>query len=225
MEYVGSYIGDVAAGKDRDPLAAQAIMRDEVFITADSESYELGYVAALLLDKHQPEWKQSFYDHNKTLDQLLLEHIAPMEDAMDETVQQAVHSEVDLVNAEIAAEMKDIVAAQQNQSVPYLKLDVTDVMASYESTGNYLVGEGDVNTSVTVQYRVGNELVSLKRVSTLAQYTDDGRMYFIIPLTMAHTLTGDVLQVGADNLEVQGIRVTTTQQDGRTVYQAVAQDL
>lgn len=223
MEYMGALIGDAPAGSERDKLAAEAIMRDDIFASADGESYELGYVAGLLLDRVKPNWKDDFYASNKTLDEMLLEDVEAVSEPMDEEIQQRVTNELETINEEVGEELSNIEKAQKDSSIPWLKIDTTDTSGSFMATGNYQFGDDDVLTTFTSQYRAGDGSINLRGISVASWYTME-RDFLMVPLTMVHTLENGVLNVESEQLEVKNVAITKGEEEGRIMYSVTAND-
>lgn len=222
IENLGTVIGQIEAGGDRDALTADSTQKDERFVSADSESYELGYVAGLLLDKLEPTWKEDFYARNLTPMQRLLAHTAPMEDEADPALRQQLTAEIEAINAEAGAALQDITAALQDKRIPWLRIDNSDAIGSFQMNGNYWLGEADANTGMIATYTAGGNAIELKGISAVTSVGEKDESYLIIPLTMAHKLEGGRLTVQHDQLSVQGVTIQEISEDGRTLYHVKA---
>lgn len=225
IENMGSFIGENLSGEPFDAKASTLIVRDEPFPSADAESYELGYVAGLLLDKTQPEWKKDFYKSGKSLVEMLLMPVKTIEEPINPDVEKLTTEEINLINSEGTEDMQDMIKARADKSVPMLKIDITNTAASYEAYGNYTLDNDDVHTRYSTQYRVSNGAISIKKTSVIMQATEDAHLYILVPLTMKHELNGDVLSVVSSTLDVRDVKVTTAQEDGRTIYSVTASDM
>lgn len=127
------------------------------------------------------------------------------------------------VNEQAATELADILRARTDTTVPMLKVVISDVEGSFQSTGQLLVGEDDVTTGMVARYSAGGGTIDLRGLAVLNDYDDtSGEMSLLIPLTMAHTVTAGKLSVDADTLAVEDVAVSTSQQDGRTVHTVTA---
>ena len=202
--------------------AIQAMERDALFTAADEESYELGYVAALLLDQVAPEWKAGFYQKKLSPVELLLQGIKPVEQAQDEGILEKVRSEVEAVNGEAGQQLQDVLAAQADKGIPYLKIDITQASGSYEARGNYLVNREDVITGFAAMYKAGAGSIRIRNSSVISQHTDSDQAFILLPLTMAHSVKDGVLSIQSGDVVVEQVQVSTAQEDGRTIYAAVA---
>jgi hypothetical protein len=179
-------------------------------------------VAALLLDQAMPDWKEGFYEKNLAPAELLLQGVKPIEQAQDEGIWEQVQSEMEAVNQETAPQLQDILAAQADTSIPYLKIDVTKAAGSYEARGNYLVNQEDVITGFSAAYKAGDGSIMIRNSSVISLHTEDGQGFILLPLTMAHTVKDGVLSIQSGDVVVAQVPVKTAQEAGRTVYAAVA---
>lgn len=89
------YLENIAAIQtgDTTPEQVQAeavkqIKKGTVFGSAESESYEIGYVAGLLLDRQDPEWKKSIFADGVTFADKLLEKVKPEPQDVDPEIEK-----------------------------------------------------------------------------------------------------------------------------------------
>ena len=218
IENLGFFIGDQLDAHPFHQAAGEAIPRDELFPSADGESYELGYVAALLLDKTQPDWKKDFYTKGLSPVELLLSNRKPQEEKINQDIQQLVETEINEINEEAKPLMQDVLRARQDATIPWLKVDITNVASSYDAKGNYLVGSDDVITGFGSQYRADKGNISLRNQSVVMQFTDSGENYLLLPLTMAHEYKDGVLNIKTKDVIVENIQVKTVQENGNTYH-------
>ncbi|HHU08534.1 MAG TPA: hypothetical protein GXZ60_00695 [Intrasporangiaceae bacterium] len=223
IEILGTVVGDSVPGAQRDKRLGEAIPRDETFTSAEGESYELGLVAGLLLDRTTPTWKDGFLTRGTTLVDELLAGFSALPQEPDPQVQAEITRIVAEVNEQAATELADILRARTDTTVPMLKVVISDVEGSFQSTGQLMVGEDDVATGMVVRYDAGGGTIDLRGLPVQNDYDDTtGEMSLLIPLTMAHTVTAGKLSVDADTLAVEDVAVSTSQQDGRTVHTVTA---
>lgn len=222
IEHLGTVIADIAAGGDARSLKAKAFVTDEPFAAADGESYELGYVAGLLLDKLEPAWKQDFYQMNQTPVHRLLANVLPVADEADPQVKEQLYAVVDGINSEASVELKDINQALQDKGIAWLRIDTTDAVGSFQMSGNYWLKDDEVLTGLRTAYSAGGGRIALNGIAALFQLGDQDRSLMLIPLTMPHTLEGNRLSIQHPNLEVSGVLVSTEHSDGRTYYDVIA---
>lgn len=223
LENLGAVVGDKLQGESYLKALSQDIDKDILFAAADEESYELGFVAGLLLDRLQAGWKTDFYKKGQSPVELLLAPVQAAEQADSAEVKQRVEEEAAAVNKMVGTQVQEVLKAQADKAVPYLKINVTAASSSYEAKGNYLVGGDDVVTGFAAMYKAGAGSLQIRNTSVLMQADEAGQMYFILPLTMAHEVKDGVLGIQTGDVIVNNVPVeASTQEDGRTVYLAVA---
>ncbi|NLX82193.1 MAG: hypothetical protein GXZ04_00020 [Clostridiales bacterium] len=225
IENLSTLLGENLTEEAKKARASQSIMREELFTSADMESYELGYVAGLLLDEVKPGWKQGFYETRLTLVDLLLMDVQPKDDQMNPDTERLVREEVEQVNREAGEQLSDILRAREDKRVPYLRVDIGTVASSYEANGNYLVGEDDITTGYGSQYRAGEGSITIRKSSVILNFTEAGDAFLYLPLTMAHEVKDSVMMIDSENVQIKNVRVGTETMDGRTVYTVTAKDM
>ncbi|NLE69675.1 MAG: hypothetical protein GX611_05750 [Clostridiales bacterium] len=221
IENMGAVVKPDLSAEAQLKEAMQAIERDVLFTAADEESYELGYVAALLLDQTMPDWKEGFYEKNLAPAELLLQGVKPIEQTQDEGIWEQVQSEAEAVNQETAPQLQDILAAQADTSIPYLKIDVTKAAGSYEARGNYMVNQADVITGFSAAYKAGDGSIMIRNTSVISLHTEEDQGFILLPLTMVHTVKDGVLEIQSKDVVVEQVQVDTLQEGGWMVYHAV----
>lgn len=221
-------LGFVVDGKiDQQTLwqrAGELIERDTLFSSSDAESYELGFVACLLLDQTKPGWQTGFYQQKQTPVDALLSSLSPLAQDAPEKVVKQVTDEMEAINQEAQEDLKDVQLARQDNRIPWLELDVTQTQNSNQSRANYLLGEDDVLTGFGAQYRVNGISLRLKEVSVVTTVKEDGSLLFSLPLTQPHAVQDGLLSVNTEQVEADKLPVTTRQEGGRTIYAAKATD-
>lgn len=204
--------------------AGALIERDALFPSSDAESYDLGFVACLLLDQTKPGWQADFYQQGKTPVDALLQGFAPLQQEAPLEISKKVTAEIDAINQEAQEDMKDVIKARQDSSIPWLELDVTDTQNSNESRANFLLGQDDVLTGFGAQYRVQGVSLRLKGVSVVTTVKEDGSLLFSLPLTQPHVVKDGHLSVNTDQAQAENLLVTQRQEEGRLVYAAKVTD-
>lgn len=147
------------------------------------------------------------------------------EDGQMEAFARAVQEEVETVNREVGEQLPDVLRAQKDKAVAYLRINIGETANSYEASGNYLVDGEDVITSFGSQYRVGEGSISIRKTSLIMQFSPQDEPILCLPLTMAHEVKDGVLNVDSDNIKIQNVKVDTAEVDGRTVYNVRAEDM
>ena len=224
MENLGAVLVDGITPEARDQEATQAIQRAELFPSADGESYELGYVAALLLDRQQPGWKADFYATGQSPMELLLAGFEPRQQADDAEIRKLVTEEIDTINTEAERQLQGILTARKDAGIPWVKVDITDVQSSYEARGNYLVNGDDVVTGFAAQYTVGSGMLRLRDASVIMLFTEEGRMCLLVPLTMEHEVKDGVLNLRSLIAEAQNVPVQAAKEGNMQMYLVKAAD-
>ena len=97
-ENFGLFIGKNLSKGDLRKEADKRIRKEQIFIAADKESYEIGYVAGLILDEKDPNWKETFYVTGKGIPEVLLENRTPISDEPDKEIVDRVAREIDRTN-------------------------------------------------------------------------------------------------------------------------------
>ncbi|MGI5830855.1 MAG: M15 family metallopeptidase [Bradymonadia bacterium] len=189
--------------------AIKNILKEEIFISADSESYELGYIAGILLDKKIPDWKVNFYPKQIDPVTLLLSDVKAVEDAADIDFESKLVAEIDAVNEDLKATVHDLVIAYDALNIPYLKLDISNV--SYSATMENILQYKDLDilSNYANKYNIGGKLLEINGHSVFSEELDDGRRIIIIPLTMPYTIDNNILNIHTQSLLVDGIEVKT----------------
>lgn len=224
VENMGAMAGEGASGEAFDQLAAKSIQREELFPSADGESYELGYVAGLLLDKTRPGWKEGIYGNGMSPVEMLLKDVKAAAEPDDPAIKAAVTEDIKEINAIAAEDLADIIKVQADKAISMLKINVKDTSTSYQARGNYLVDGEDVITGLGAQYQAGNGVIDIRGLGAYVQYSEAEGESFVIPLTMSHEVKDSVLNIQSDKLIVDGVKVQETKENGRMVYTVRASD-
>lgn len=220
IENIATFISPETSADELRDKASQAIETNQIYTEASAESYELGYVAGLILDRIKPDWKETFYQQNVSVDEWLLRDIKPIAQEADPQLENKLSLEIERYNQSVQAEISPLITAQSDQSIPYLKLDVTQSTASMAATGMITYQGEDVILGYTNLFTSGGQSIKIENLSVYDSFDDTGRMFIVIPLTMPHQVTGDSLSIDQPGLRIDGIKVRSSQADGRTIYEA-----
>lgn len=212
--FVGKAEGDAAVREH----AGKNIDRTSLFVSADAESYEIGYVAALLLDKTQPGWKDNFYKEGTNVEEKLLASVKPIEETIHPELEAPLTAEIDKVNKEAEQSLKGIVAAQADKTIPYLRLNTDSVESSFGSADMFRYEDLSVITQFVARYEAQGKNVELNRVHVFESAGENESLSFTLPLDMPYTVKDGVLTVDTPELKIDGVKVETSQEGGRTVY-------
>lgn len=201
--------------------AGKHIDRDSIFYSADAESYEIGNVAALLLDKQSTGWKDSYYRDKQTIEEKLLADVQPIEDTIDPDIENKLTTALDQYNEQTKDEIADIIETEATKDIPYLKLDISASTSSMSAAAMLSYEDKEIIVRYANQFSVDGKTVELDGVNVIDSYNDDGRSYLYIPLPNDATFADDQLTVESDKLKIDGIKATLGDEDGRKVYQAI----
>lgn len=217
---LASFITSEMTDDDIYREAGNYIARDEMFYSADAESYEIGNVAALLLDQQAPGWKDTYYQEKQTIEEKLLEGVAPLADEIDPAVETKLTEALDAYNENTKKEIADIISAEADKDIAYLKLDISALTSSMAAAGMLTYEEKEIIVKYANKFSVDGKTVAIDGANVIDAYTDDGRSYLYVPLPDNITWSDDHLSVDTATLKVDEIKATSTKEDGRTVYEA-----
>lgn len=203
---------DLYQGANKD------IMRSKIFYSADDESYEIGFVASLLLDRHLPGWKDSFYKSRLTAEELLLKDVPAVPEHMDPEMEAKVSSAIESYNAKSIAAIQDLADAKKDISVPYLKIDTTASTSSMMAAGVVRYDGDQITLEYSNQFKAGGKSIEFHQANVIDSVDHEGNQFLYIPLPMISTAKGDILTVDTKKLKVDSVKVSTHTEDGRTIY-------
>lgn len=222
-ESLGSFIGKNLSKTDARKEAEKLIKKDKIFIAADKESYEIGYVAALILDEKDPNWKNSFYSKNKGIEEVLLEGITAVPDKTDDKIETKIIKKITKTNKDIKVKLKDIVAASKDTAIPFLHLDVSKGSKSFTAEQMFSYQNMPIMSGYSNRFNVNNKTIEIKNIAIHSGY-NQVKQYIRIPLTGKYEVKNGKLTVKSDSLNVPGIPVKVSKENGRTIYSAEVQD-
>lgn len=217
-EYLSEIVTDKTSPEDIKKVAVKLINLDQEFLAADSESYEMSPISALLLDEQNPDWKNNYYESNITLEELLFKNVKTVEQKMDPEVEKNISEKIESFNSEAKKNFENITKAFEDKSIPYLKIDKSESTTSFGSEGVYKYNGHEVATNYFATFGVKDKTIKINRFSSIEEF-DDTNEFVIVPLTMEHSVENGVLTVKSKELEVNGIEVKTEKDnEGRTIY-------
>lgn len=234
-EYESSHIIDIAEGKARyvenmlalsvnDKEKAQSqigkmiFKDDKLFDDISSESYELGFISGLLLDKKNPDWKAKINKTNARPVEMLLADVVPIkgdEKDFDKIMKKSVNK-IEKDNDKIKIKLKDIDLAQQDTNIAFLSMENKFLSGSFSVSDFISYRDNVVCLDFSAEFINGMDKIKLKSVSL---YTDEGESNsYILPLTMDYTMENDYIIFESE--KVQGkIKVKQIKNnDGRLIY-------
>lgn len=222
-ENFGMFIGKNLSAQEQRKEADKAIPKDQIFLAADKESYEIGYVAALILDQKDPNWKESYYATNKGIPEVLLESSQPSADQPDKDLEDKITETVKTSNQEAQDKLKDIIASKDDVAIPYLHLDVSKGSKSFYAENIFRYQDLAVMAGYSNTFQVDGKLIDLKSTAIISGYETEDQ-HIRIPLTMKYTIKDGKLTIESDKVKVDGISVQTSKEGDRTIYSAVVED-
>lgn len=216
-ENLATIIGKDLSIEERRKEIEKDIVKDENFISADGESYEIGFVAALLLDRRDPSWKETFYQSRKNVEEVLLEHILPIEDKVDSKIESSLQEKINTVNEEAKEALKDIILAEADKSIPYLRLETAKSTGSITSGGMYEYKGFHILEAYSKNFVAQGKSIEVKKLSVIDVY-DIVNPTITMPLSMNYEIKDGVLTVKTEHLLVDSIPVTEKEEEGRKIY-------
>ena len=222
-ENMGMLIGMDWGQEYRRNEADSMIEREQIFIAADKESYEIGYVAAFLLDEISPNWKDGFYATGQNVEEVLLEKVSPINDQEDQDIAEKITKEVDAANASAQQKLKNVIAAKDDVSIPLLHLDVSKGSKSFYAENMFKYQNLSVMAGYTSKFNVQGKTIEINNTAIISGY-EEANQYIRIPLTMKYELKDGRLTIDAEGVKADGIPVQTSTEDGRTIYSAEISD-
>lgn len=217
-ENLGTFIDPKIEAKEIYKSAAKDIKRTETFYSADGESYEIGYVAALLLDRRQPDWKKDFYASKSTIEEVLLKDVQSVDDEMDQAVETRVSAELDKYNNETLTSIQNIIDARKDKSIPYLKIDVTNSTSSMSAAGVVSVDGVEITIEYGNLFKANGKVIEIDKLNIFEQVDEAGNQFVYVPLQMPFEVKDDTLLINSERLKVEHVNVSKTDEEGRTVY-------
>lgn len=222
-ENFGTFVGKNLSAQEQRKEAEKAIPKEQIFLAADKESYEIGYVAALILDQKDPNWKESYYATGKGIPEVLLEAVSPIADEPDKELADKITEKIKTSNQDAQGKLKDIIAAKDDSAVPYLHLDVSKGSKSFYAESMFRYQDLSVMAGYSSSFKVGGQAISIQNTAIISGYETENQ-YIRIPLTMKYTIKDGKLTIDSDKVKAEGIPVQTSKEGDRTIYSAVAED-
>ncbi|NUL59695.1 hypothetical protein F7P83_04780 [Brevibacterium luteolum] len=198
--------------------AVKRIRKGTVLGSADAESYEIGYVAALLLDRQNPEWKKDFLAGGATFTDKLMEKVAPAAQDVDPKIEKSVTGSISKLNDEIRTAIEPLTTALKDTSVPYLRIDTSQFEGSYGGEHFIVVDGREVTTAFTNTYPTDGGDIRIDRAAVMPSEAE-----VTVPLPKDATFADGKLTVDGNGVSADAVPAEkTTDADGRTVYTVTA---
>ena len=222
-ENFGMFIGKNLSEEYLRKEAEKYIMKEQIFIAADKESYEIGYVAGLILDEKHPNWKENYYSTGKGVPEVLLEDVSSVSDEPDKEIVDKITKEVDSSNEAAKAKLNDVIADKDDIKIPLLHLDVSKGSKSFYAVNMFKYQDFSVMAGYSSKFNVKGKNVEINNTAIISGYEEENQ-YLRIPLTMDYDIKDGVLTIDSEHLKADGIEVETSEEDGRTIYNAEVED-
>lgn len=189
FEYIASGVYLGMSQQKKNKFLKSNIDLDMYFTAIDIESYELGYVAGLVLDGIKPEWKNNFLTSKKTMLEILFENKKSIKDLDYEETNYKIRKEIERLNKENEGKISNTIKALQNPDISYLKIDRKYSMGS-EELEEFLDYNGDaVIVGLTSTYNSSNWKIKLNKVNVIEK-KKSGHNYIYLPLDFPYSLKG-----------------------------------
>lgn len=185
----------------------------KILTSIDSESYSLGYVALLLLDKFSPDFKQNFFEIQKSPIELLLENVPEMQDKEDLEIVDNLKLEIDILNKEIFENIAHIVNSMSDKTIPYLKINRDYITTSMSIDGFYSYEGNDIISSLSAYFKQDSS--NGIKINEFSVLSDEN--YMIIPIIEEFEQKDDTLIFNGEIIN-GNIKVEYSVEDGRKTY-------
>lgn len=188
----------------------------EVFDGIDSESYELGFVSGVLLDRNNPGWKTEINKNPQRPVEMILKDVKPEKDDSDnfDKVLESGKSQINKANKNIQKKIKNIEEAENN-NIPLLKLNADSMVGSFSISESIEYKGKGVYLDLSATFKSDNGSAS---VDGLSLYLSSEGNYCILPITMKYKVENNRLIIDEKNVSVDLKVQETKDSDGRTVY-------
>lgn len=222
-ENLGVFIGKNLTKEEFRKEEDKFIPKDQIFIAADKESYEIGYVAGRVFDDRDPDWKDKFYSTGKGIPEVLLEKVKPIKDEEDKELVKKITEKVETTNADAKEKLKDVIAAKEDKNIPLLHLDVSKGSKSFYAENMFKYDNLSIMSGYSSKFNVKGKNVEINNNAIISGYEEE-HQYLRVPLTMKYKVKDGKLTIDTEKVKADGIEVKETKEDGRVVYSAVVQD-
>lgn len=154
---------------------------------------------------------------------MLLEGITAVPDRPDNKIETRITKKVTKTNKDIKVKLKDIVAANKDTAIPFLHLDVSKGSKSFTAQQMFSYQNMPVMSGYSNRFNVNNKAIEIKNIAILSGY-NQVKQYIRIPLTGKYEIKNGKLTIKSDSLNIPGIPVEVSTENGRTIYSAEIQD-
>lgn len=181
--------------------------------TRDSESYSIGAMAGLILSQKKLDWTSKFFEKNKTIDELLLDNVKPLEDMEDKKIEKELKKTISTINEENKEEINFINKFLQDKTIPAIEF-ITPKNDSIMYETDFLYKNHVILTGYTGQVNeTSREENSLKNITVISKGNK-----ILVPLTEKYTFKNGKLKVKSKSIIINTNAQEITDSSGRKVF-------
>ncbi|SDN25759.1 hypothetical protein [Actinomyces ruminicola] len=212
IEYMALSVQADQPAEQLQARQAPLLKEESLDVSVDVESYAFGFVSGMLLDAVKPAWKNGFYATGKTLVELLLDDVAPVQEDVDPEISGKVDALIKESDEYTAPDIKQLDDAEADPSVAYLYVPKVGEIGY---GGSFAYKDKVVlTTTILVLSGEGQNL----QVLGAPAFTDADKESLTIPLVGAqHSYADGVLTVTGDVI-TGTVRADRTTENGREVF-------
>ncbi|MEF9992627.1 MAG: hypothetical protein RRZ84_07980 [Romboutsia sp.] len=186
----------------------------------DAESYSLGFVAGVLLDRGGSNWKKKITKHPEAPVEYLLKDVNIIKGNYSDFEEMLKVSENQMreVNKNIDSKLKTIKEGENDVNIPYLQIKSKFLNGSFETSDfiNYLDLDLDVNLDFTGTFKNKNGSIYLKNLSIYS--SKDNKNDYVLPLNMDYKISNGRFIINNENIKGDIKVKQTKDKDGRIIY-------
>ncbi|MGL4484349.1 MAG: hypothetical protein ACRCUS_05310, partial [Anaerovoracaceae bacterium] len=207
------------SSKEQEAKKITKLMSKEKEIMEDtsSESYEIGFLSGLLLDRKYPNWKKEI-SKNPTppLELLLIDNIAKEEKTKEyDEISEKAKKGVAKKNKENQKKIKDIEEYEKNTKTPLLCLKESQMEGSFSVNQFLKYKDKEIYTDFSAKFKTKNGIVSLKKVAIFIPEEEEN-LYF--PLTKKYNFDAGNLKVKTKELKIDQEVEKKISKEGRIIF-------
>lgn len=217
IEYFGAEIRSDIKPEELQKLIQKKLPTETYFGSVDGESYELGFVSGILLDTIYPEWKNKFYDNNITPVDILLSKIKPIEEKSNKIVENKIKELLNENNKEIAIDISNIIKAQEDIRIPYLKIKGSYIHGSNTLNGFYNYKNQEIISNVSCIFKIKNQKLEIKDTSLIV-LQEKNEEYMLIPLLESYNIKKNILEINNSKQKGSVAIKKIVEKDGRVLF-------
>lgn len=190
---------------------------DMYFTTIDGESYELGYVAGLVLDGVKPGWKKNFLISGKTILEVLFENKKSIIDLDYIETKYKIKIEIEKLNKKNGGKIAGTIKALKDPNISYLKINQKYLVGSYEVKEFLDYNGNSIMVGLTSRYKNNDWEIELNKVNVIEKKEAENS-YIYIPLNLTYSLKESKMILNNEKVIGKFPVLEKTNLEGRTVY-------